>query len=99
MQIEAGLTNDLERARAEVRRIEREIAAGPCRQYGHEWKSYGGCNAGCGDLCNCSVPVNVCSKCGDCDYGDNTEADKIRRSCADRCDDLRALQPLEARHD
>jgi len=91
MKIEARLIEELEKARAEVTRIEREMAQGPCRLYGHQWKSYGGCNAGCGYLCDCSVPVNVCAKCGDCDYGNNTEADEIRRSCAERCDDLRAL--------
>ena len=80
----ADLLHDLERAQAEVARIQREIAQGPCRQYGHEWESIGGCNAGCGPYCDCSVGVNVCKKCGDCDYGANAEADEIRAKCAER---------------
>ncbi|RWD47443.1 hypothetical protein [Mesorhizobium sp.] len=77
----ADLSERLEAARAEVARIEREIAQGPCREYGHQWQSHGGCNAGCSESCGCSVPVNVCAKCGDCDYGDNEEADQVRKHC------------------
>lgn len=75
----------LDDAKAEVARLEREAAAATCVQIGrHEWCSYGGCNAGCHDECNCSVPVNVCAKCGECDYGDNDEAREVRRQCAER---------------
>ena len=51
---------------------------------GHDWQSIGGCSAGCdrGDWCCCSVPVNECSQCGDCDYGENEEADRVRADCA-----------------
>jgi hypothetical protein len=50
---------------------------------GHEWFSHGGCNAGCHDeYCSCSVPVNVCHRCGDCDYGQNEEAEQIKAECA-----------------
>lgn len=83
-----GTTRDiaveLEKARAEVARLEREAAQGPCREFGHKWKFLGGANAGCGEHCGCSVSVHVCEKCGDCDYGDNDEADEIRRSCIER---------------
>lgn len=50
---------------------------------GHQWVSLGGCNAACerGDLCCCSVPVNECARCGDCDYGKNREADEVRDHC------------------
>jgi hypothetical protein len=34
-------------------------------------------------MCGCSVPVNTCSQCGDCDYGDNEEAKDVRRVCAE----------------
>lgn len=47
----------------------------------HAWKSIGGANAGCDKNCCCSVPVHECSDCGDCDYGDNAEADEVRRNC------------------
>ena len=51
---------------------------------GHDWQSTGGCNAGCnqGDDCGCSVPVHICSRCKACDYGDNEEAETVRRDCA-----------------
>lgn len=49
---------------------------------GHDWHSRGGCNAGCHDECSCSVPVNFCTRCGDCDYGDNEEAKQVRADCA-----------------
>lgn len=78
------LTDALADAEAEVARIKREIAQGPCREYGHDWNSTGGANAGCRDLCSCSVPVYVCTKCGDSDYGDNAEATETREKCADR---------------
>jgi hypothetical protein len=48
----------------------------------HDWKSIGGCNAGCSETCCCSVPVNVCSRCRDCDYGENTDAETVRQECA-----------------
>lgn len=49
---------------------------------GHDWRSLGGCNADCHHECCCSVPVNFCRRCGDCDYGDNTEAEQVRLNCA-----------------
>ena len=76
------LLTELERVEAEADRLRRQIAQGPCREYGHDWQFYGGANAGCGYGCGCSVPVNICSKCGDCDYGDNEEAEEIRTECA-----------------
>lgn len=71
----------LEAAKAEVLRLEREVAAGPCRENGHSWAFLGGRNAGCDDACQCSVPVYQCTKCGDCDYGDNPEALAIKARC------------------
>ena len=67
---------------AEAAAVRREIAQGPCRQYGHTWKLLGGRNVGCDDHCHCSVSVNVCEKCGDCDYGDNDELPEVRARCA-----------------
>lgn len=48
---------------------------------GHDWQSIGGCNAGCDDICRCSIPVYHCSRCGDCDYGDNAEAKQTVAMC------------------
>lgn len=80
-----NLSAKLAAAQDEVARIQREIAAGPCREFGHDFRFIGGCNAGCelGAGCGCSVPVHECTKCGDCDYGDNDEAASIRAECAD----------------
>lgn len=65
-----------------ARRTQRELVA-ICRRIGCDMQSIGGCNAGCHDDCACSVPVLKCLRCGDCDYGENDEADQIRRQCAD----------------
>jgi hypothetical protein len=51
---------------------------------GHDWHSLGGCNAGCHDDCSCSVPVHLCRRCGDCDYGDNEDAEQVRQECAEK---------------
>ena len=51
---------------------------------GHDMRHVGGANAGCGDGCCCSVPVHACTRCGDSDYGENDEAERIRRECAER---------------
>ena len=86
------LLAELERVEAQAFALRREIAAGPCREFGHDWKFHGGANAGCGPDCSCSVPVAVCVKCGDCDYGDTPEADQIRSDCAELCGHLDAVE-------
>jgi hypothetical protein len=50
----------------------------------HDMQSIGGCNAGCEADCACSIPVHKCSRCGDCDYGENDEAEEVRRWCKER---------------
>jgi len=55
-----------------------------CATLGHVWVSTGGANAGCNRDCDCSVPVNECAICGDCDYGDNEDANEVRRECIQR---------------
>lgn len=91
----AGLTEQLDRARAEVAMLERKVASASCAEVGHRWESIGGCNCGCD--CEkdgaCSLPVNRCAVCSDYDYGSNTEAEQIRVSCVER----RALETGEAR--
>lgn len=81
------LVDHLEAARAEVARLERQIAASTCAEVGHRWKHIGGCNAGC-ELsdrdCGCSVPVHECEICGDCDYGNNAEAAAVKRTCTEQ---------------
>lgn len=80
------------RVEAEAERLALEVAMdleyGPERPCctDHEWLSAGGCNAGCEEHCACSVPVNICRVCGDCDYGDNEEAAEIRALCKARRD-------------
>jgi hypothetical protein len=81
-----SLDLDLEAAEARVAQLKQQIAHGTCAETGHDWKHIGGCNAGCGHRgdCCCSVPVHVCTKCGDSDYGDNAEADETRAKCAEQ---------------
>lgn len=55
-----------------------------CAVLGHDWSFVGGTNACCalGPLnCHCSIPVHECVSCGDCDYGDNDEANQVRADC------------------
>lgn len=88
----AELAEKLDAARAEVARLERIAATTTCRELGCNMVSLGGCNCGCmfeDDEGNpvpgqCSVPVNHCSHCGDCDYGDNEDARKYRLDCHER---------------
>lgn len=77
----SDLLAELSDAEARVDQLRRQIAAGPCREFGHDWQSSGGRNAGCGSDCYCSVPVNVCAKCNDCDYGENEDAEAVRMKC------------------
>lgn len=57
----------------------------PCHILGHKWKFYGGANCGCPDGW-CSVSVHKCAACGDCDYGDNDEANEKRAYCQEMAD-------------
>jgi hypothetical protein len=80
-----SLANELREAEANVEALKRRIAAATCAQIGeHDWKSVGGCNAGCDDDCCCSVPVHACTRCGDCDYGQNKWADETRAKCREK---------------
>lgn len=54
----------------------------PCSILGHKWVHTGGANCGCEDG-GCSVPVHECEACLDCDYGDNADADEVRKYCAE----------------
>ena len=77
------LADKLEAARAEVARLERIAATATCREVGCDMRHSGDRNCGCEGGC-CSVPVYVCSRCGDCDYGDNVEAREIKAACDER---------------
>lgn len=77
------LAERLVAAKEHVAYLERAIGFATCTEIGaHDWQSLGGCNAGCSKDCDCSVPVNECSRCHDCDYGDNDDAREVRRLCA-----------------
>jgi hypothetical protein len=78
------LVADISAAEARVDQLRRQLTASTCREVGCDMQSYGGMNAGCGDGCGCSIPVNVCTRCGDCDYGDNACAVTTRAECAER---------------
>lgn len=85
-----SLRDDLAAAEARADAIRRKIAAETsCAVRGHRWKHIGGMNACCdwgGGGCHCSIPVHECTDCGDCDYGENAEADDIKRQCAEQGD-------------
>jgi hypothetical protein len=80
------LREQLSEAEATAEHLRRRIAAEACDVAGHDWHSIGGRNAGCQEdgFCSCSVPVHECAVCGDCDYGDNDEADQVRGCCLRR---------------
>jgi hypothetical protein len=79
------LAEQLRDAEARVEHLKRRAAAATCVEMGeHDWVQIGGCNAGCHDdpsTCGCSVPVHECSRCKDCDYGENPEAERIVAHC------------------
>lgn len=81
----SDLANEISRAEAHLEALRRRAAGATCAEMGeHDWQLMGGCNAGCHDdcsLCGCSVPVHQCSRCGDCDYGENPEAERIIANC------------------
>jgi hypothetical protein len=75
------LADKIAAARAEVERLERLAAHASCTEIGHNWVSLGGCNCGCHEDAACSVPVHECTRCKDCDYGENADAAETRRCC------------------
>lgn len=79
----ADLQQQLDEAEARVDQIKRQMAAASCAEVGHRWKHIGGRNCGCDDGW-CSLPVHECTACGDCDYGENAEAEETRAECASR---------------
>lgn len=85
----SALREQLADAEGRVAQLKRQIAQGPCIEVGHDWKHIGGRNAACprGGDCICSVPVHECTKCGDCDYGVNDDADRTLIACDLRYDD------------
>ncbi len=78
------LRDELAEAEDRAEQLRRKIAAADCHEAGCEMVFLGGRNAGCelGNGCGCSVPVHVCPKCGDSDYGDNAEGARIMAACA-----------------
>lgn len=76
------LQDDLKEAEARVAMLKARISSADCAEVGHMWMHIGGVNAGCGDDCQCSVPIYECARCGDSDYGDNEEADEVREDCS-----------------
>lgn len=75
--------------------VPRWLIAPNCHQVGCDMRFAGGRNAGCdlGNDCSCSVPVKVCRRCGDSDYGDSDEAVQIIRECAERREETECQVP------
>lgn len=89
------LADKIEAARAELARLERIAATATCRELGCDMVSLGGGNCGCHEDACCSIPIHECSRCGDCDYGDNAEATEIRRVCREMRPELHEPPPIK----
>ena len=77
-----NLLEQLEEARNKVRVLENAAASASCLETNHDWQLLGGRNCGCYEYgYSCSFPVYQCTKCKDCDYGDNEEAVEIKNNC------------------
>ena len=76
-----SLAEEIEAAENKLDQLRRRAASASCIEVGHDWKQLGGSNCGCHEDACCSVPVYACTKCKDCDYGDNDEARKMRDDC------------------
>lgn len=76
-----NLTEEIAEAEARVVALKQRAQAATCAELGHDWHSLGGCNCGCHDEACCSVPVNECRRCGECDYGKNADAAETVREC------------------
>ncbi|WP_404291474.1 hypothetical protein ACD578_05210 [Microvirga sp. RSM25] len=81
-------------AEAELAAAKRAVAEAHCSEAGHDWQHIGGRNCGCTDG-GCSFPVMQCSKCGDCDYGDNAEGRETASRCAARRNEEYSKVPLD----
>ena len=77
-----SLVEQIEQAKADLARLERQALRASCQELGHTWKYIGGANCGCDREADCSVPVYECLRCGGCDYGQNAEAEDKRAACA-----------------
>lgn len=89
----SNLSTQLAEAEAKVAALRQRIEGATCAEAGHDWRQLGGKNAGCDRDCGCSVPVYVCDRCGDSDYGDNAEADETIRDCEARALDQGVGEP------
>lgn len=77
------LLDQITETEARLAQLKRQAASASCAEVGHRWKSVGGANAGCCIDCWCSVQVNECEVCGDCDYGDPARSEIIA-NCRER---------------
>lgn len=75
------IADKIDRLEAELAGLRRQASQATCAEIGrHDLVCKGGANCGCKDG-GCSVPVFVCTRCGDCDYGENAEAREVRDAC------------------
>lgn len=78
------LAEEILAAEAHLALLRKQAESATCAEVGHDWKMIGGVNCatagGCGD---CSVPVNECARCKDCDYGEGDDAKHQVEAC--RC--------------
>lgn len=75
------IADKIDRLEAEIAGLRQQAAHATCAEIGrHDLVCVGGANCGCKDG-SCSVPVFTCARCGDSDYGENSEARDIRKRC------------------
>lgn len=80
------LREQLADAEARAEQLRRDIARADCSTAGHDLR-FIGCAACCcdeeGGTGGHSIPVHECAHCRACDYGENDDADEVRRTQCD----------------
>ncbi len=76
-----NLSEKIMEAQSRLELLQRLASMATCEEMGHRMVHLGGVNCGCFKDACCSIPVHTCSRCGDCDYGDNIEAKATKAAC------------------
>lgn len=92
-----SLADDIDAAEWHLAALKLRFATATCTEAGHRWRLVGGRSVGCcPDWCRCSVLVNECATCGECDYGHPAEAKVIDECRYNRC--ITCVKRLDLAH-